>query len=63
VLSIGLRPEGRSCRSVVDVGSKACAPGVTRALRFWLMVSSTAAREVRRKSRGLEYERELRSKA
>lgn len=32
------------------MGSKGCAPGVARALRFWEMVSSTALRDVRRKS-------------
>ena len=40
-------------------GSKGLAPGVTRAFRFWEMVSSTAPRDTRRKSGGLGYEREL----
>jgi hypothetical protein len=31
---------------------------VMRAFRFWLMVSSTAVRETRRKSRVLAHERE-----
>lgn len=35
----------------VDAGSKVCdVPGVTSAFRFWLMVSSTVPREMRRKS-------------
>lgn len=35
---------------VVAWASKEEAPGVTRALRFWVMVSSTVPREMRRKS-------------
>jgi len=50
---------GRGWREAVEEGSKASAPGVCRALRFWEMVSSTAERETRRKSRVLGYEREL----
>ena len=56
--SIGLLPMGRDWRSCVDDGSKGRAPGVMRALRFWLMVSSTAVRDTRRKSRVLAHERE-----
>lgn len=43
-------PMGRGWRDVVDEGSKGVDAGVTRALRFWLIVSSTAVRERRRKS-------------
>jgi hypothetical protein len=57
--SIGLLPIGRDWRSCVDDGSKGVALGVIRALRFWLIVSSTAVRETRRKSRVLAHEREL----
>lgn len=42
----------RAWRSAVELGSKGVAPGVARALRFWLIVSSTADRDIRRKSRG-----------
>jgi hypothetical protein len=53
---IDLRPIGRAWRSCVDVGSNGVAPGVMRAFRFWLMVSSTAVRDTRRKSRILAHE-------
>lgn len=45
-----LLPTGRGCRSAVDEGSNGFAPGVCNALRFCEMVSSTAVRDVRRKS-------------
>lgn len=37
-------------------GSKGCAEGVARALRFWVMESSRAERERRRKSEEREKE-------
>jgi hypothetical protein len=40
-------------------GSKGLAPGVTKALRFWEIVSSVAPRDTRRKSIVLGDEREL----
>ena len=37
-------------RTAVELGSKPCFEGVTSALRFWVMESSTAPRDMRRKS-------------
>lgn len=41
---------GLGCRSAVVAGSKGVDPGVAKALRCWLIVSSMAVRETRRKS-------------
>lgn len=51
--SIGWRDRGREERCDVDVGSKPAAAGVIRALRFWLIESSTVALDILRKSAGL----------
>jgi hypothetical protein len=48
---------GRDWRSCVEKGSKGVAPGVIKAFKFWLIVSSTAVRDTRRKSMVLAHER------
>ncbi len=47
------RDRGRGARREVEEGSKPALEGVTRALMFWVMESSMALRESRRKSRTL----------
>lgn len=42
--------EDRDVRTEVEVGSNPDLEGVTSALRFWVMESSTAPRDMRRKS-------------
>lgn len=42
----------------MEDGSKPTREGVTRALRFWVMVSSMAERETRRKSRRAAVEKQ-----
>ena len=53
-VGIGRRPVGRGWDWEVEEGSQGWEPGVTRAFRFWEIVSSTAVLEVRRKSRVAE---------
>ena len=50
---MGFLDDGLGWRSLVMLGSKGLDPGVTRAFRFWEMVSSIAPRDTRRKSREL----------
>lgn len=48
---ICLLEDGRAVRWEVESGSNPAWPGVRRAFRFWVIESSMAPRDIRRKSR------------